>query len=52
MQQRNEVLLTERDLLRRLIVYMSTRSTIEAHEAFRRLRVGQDPLEVAKSLST
>jgi hypothetical protein len=30
MQQKNEALLTERDLLGRLIVYMSTRSTIEA----------------------
>jgi hypothetical protein len=52
MQQKNEVLLTERDLLRRLIIYMSTRSTIEAQEALRRLRTGHDPLRVAKSLST
>jgi hypothetical protein len=52
MQQKNDVLLTERDLLRRLIVYMITRSTIEAQEAFRRLRTGHDPLKVANSLST
>jgi hypothetical protein len=52
MQQKNEVLLTERDFLRRLIVYMSTRSTIEAQEAFRQLCTGHDPLGVAKSLST
>jgi hypothetical protein len=51
MQQRNEVLLAERDLLRRLIVYISTRSTIEAQEAYRRLRAGHDSLEVAESLS-
>jgi hypothetical protein len=52
MQLENEVLLIERDLLRRLIIYMSTRSTVEAQEAFCRLRTGHDPLKVAQSLST
>ena len=42
---------TERDLLHRLIVYISTRSGIEAQEAFRQLRTCDDLLEVAKSLS-
>lgn len=51
MQRRSEALQTERDLLYRLIVYMSTRSEGEAQEAFRRLRTCNDPLEVAKSLS-
>ena len=51
MQRKNEALQTERDLLYRLIVYMSTRSDIEAQEAFRRLRTCSDPIEVAKSLS-
>lgn len=50
-QRRNEALQTERDLLYRLAVYMSTRSEAEAQEAFRRLRTCDDPLEVAKSLS-
>jgi hypothetical protein len=51
-QRRNDALQTEPDLLRRLIIYMSTRSEIEAQEAFRRLRTCDDALEVAKSLST
>lgn len=50
-QRRNQALQMERDLLHRLIAYMSTRSNLEAQEAFRRLRKGDDPLEVAKSLS-
>lgn len=51
-QRRNDALQTELDLLRRLIIYMSTRSAIEAQEAFRRIRTCDDALEVAKSLST
>lgn len=50
-QQRNGVLQTERDLLYRLIVYMSTRSEIEAKEVFGRIRMCSNPFEVAKSLS-
>lgn len=50
-QRRNGALQTERDLLYRLITYMSTRSNTEAQEVFRRLRTSDDPLEVAKSLS-
>jgi hypothetical protein len=51
-QGKNATLQIERDLLYRLITYMSSRSVIEAQEAFRRLRTGHDPFEVAKSLST
>jgi hypothetical protein len=52
MQLMNDALQTELDLLHKLIVYMGTRSDIEAQEAFRRLRTCDDPLELAKSLST
>jgi hypothetical protein len=52
MQLRNDALQTELDLLHKLIVYMGTRSDIEAQEAFRHLRTCDDPLELAKSLST
>jgi hypothetical protein len=50
-RRRNEALQTERDLLYRLIVYMSTCSEIEAQDVFRRLRACHDPVVVAKSLS-
>ena len=51
MQRRNEALQAERDLLHKLVVYISTCSEIEAHDIFRRLRTCHDPLEMAKSLS-
>jgi hypothetical protein len=52
MQLMNDALQTELDLLHKLIVYMGTRSDIEVQEAFSRLRTCDDPLELAKSLST
>lgn len=52
LRRRNNVLETELDLLHRLINYIRTRSGIEAEEAFRQLRASDDPLEVAKLLST
>jgi hypothetical protein len=52
MQLMNDALQTELGLLHKLIVYMGNRSDIEAQEAFRRLRTCDDPLELAKSLST
>lgn len=52
LRQRNDALETELDLLRRLINYIRTRSTTEALEAFRQIRACEDPLEVAKLLST
>jgi len=51
MRRRNEALQAERDLLHKLVVYISTCSEIEAHDIFRRLRTSHDPLEMAKSLS-
>jgi hypothetical protein len=49
-RRRNEALQTERDLLYKLIVYLSAGSEIEVQDVFRRLRACHDPLEVAKSL--
>jgi hypothetical protein len=46
--QRNDTI----DLLRRLINYIRTRSGTEALEVFRQLRACDDPLQVAKLLST
>lgn len=50
--QRNDTIETELDLLRRLINYIQTRSGTEALEVFRQLRACDDPLQVAKLLST
>lgn len=52
LRRRNDALETELDLLLRLINYIRTRSDDEAQEAFRQLRASDDPLEVAKLLST
>jgi hypothetical protein len=49
-RRRNEALQAERDLLWRLIGYLSTGAEIEVQDVFRRLRACHDPLEVAKSL--
>jgi hypothetical protein len=51
LRQRAEALQTELDMLHELIRYIHTRSNIEAHEGFRRLRACEDPLDAAKSLS-
>ena len=45
----NLTLQTERDLLYELLLYMNIRSKFEAQEAFRRLRMCDDPWEVARS---
>lgn len=52
LRQRNNALEAELDLLRRLINYIRARPSIEAQEAFRQLRACDEPLDVAKLLST
>jgi hypothetical protein len=52
LRRKNDALETELDLLRRLIDYIRTRSIVEAQEAVQQLRACDDPLEVAKLLST
>ena len=52
LRQRNDALKTELDLLRRLVNHIRTRSSTEALEAFRQLRACDDPLTVARQLST